>query len=233
MEWALFTSEGLLFALRWLHFLGGVSWIGILWYLNFSQGPFMNEVDAAVKTAVNSKLAPRTLWYFRWGAMLTVLSGLAILGLRMSVPGGAALATTSWGVTIITGTLLGFVMWFNVWFVIWPRQKKIIAAANGGPAVENAAAVARRAFLASRTNTLLSVPLLFLMAAGSHLPIAVNAACVGAWFIGLIVVLALLEANALLATTGATTKPIEKPKGVIHMGILLTVILYTLLEVLL
>jgi uncharacterized membrane protein len=117
--------------------------------------------------------------------------------------------------------------------VIWPRQKKIIAAANGGPAVENAAAVARRAFLASRTNTLLSIPLLFLMAAGSHLTIPVNPECVGAWFIGLIVVLGLLEANALLATNGATTKPIEKVKGVIHMGVLLTVILYVLLEVLL
>ena len=233
MEWALFTQEGLQFFLRWLHILGGVSWIGILWYLNFSQGPFMNEVDAEVKKAVNGKLAPRTLWYFRWGAMLTVLTGWAIIGMRMSIPGGASLMYTSWGVTILTGALMGTLMWFNVWFVIWPRQKKIIAAANGGPAVENAAAVARRAFLASRTNTLLSVPLLFLMAAGSHLAIAVNPACVGLWFAGLIVVLALLEANALLATTGATTKPIEKPKGVIHMGVLLTVILYVLLEVLL
>ena len=233
MEWALFNMEGLSFFLRWLHILGGVSWIGILWYLNFSQGPFMNEVDAAVKSAVNGKLAPRTLWYFRWGAMLTFLTGWAIIGMRMSVPGGAELIGTSWGVTILTGALMGSIMWFNVWFVIWPRQKKIIAAANGGPAVENAAAVARRAFLASRTNTLLSIPLLFLMAAGSHLAIAVNPACVGAWFAGLIVVLALLEANALLATTGATTKPIEKPKGVIHMGVLLTVILYVLLEVLL
>ena len=233
MDFALFTHEGLLFFLRWLHILGGVSWIGILWYFNFSQGPFMNEVDATVKSAVNGKLAPRTMWYFRWGAMLTALTGWAIIGMRMSVPGGAELLYTSWGVTIMTGALMGTLMWFNVWFVIWPRTKKIIAAANGGPAVENAPAVARRAFLASRTNTLLSVPLLFLMAAGSHLPIAVNPACVGAWFLGLIVVLALLEANALLATTGATTKPIEKPKGVIHMGILLTVILYVLLEVLL
>jgi len=135
-------------------------------------------------------------------------------------------------VTILTGALMGTIMWFNVWFIIWPRQKKIIAAAQGnGPAVD--AAQVRRAFLASRTNTLLSVPLLFLMAAASHLPIAVNPACVGAWFLGLIVVLALIEANALLATNGGTTKPIEKPKGVIHMGILLTVILYVVMEVLL
>ena len=232
MEWALFSKSGVEFLLRWGHFLGGISWIGILWYFNFSQGPFMNEVDAPVKSAVNAKLSPRTLWYFRWGAMLTLLTGLAIIGMRMSVPGGAELLYTSWGVTILTGALFGAVMWFNVWFVIWPRQKRIIAAAQGvGPAVE--APVARRAFLASRTNTLLSIPLLFLMAAASHLVVAVNPAAVGLWFAILIAILALIEINALTATNGATTKPIEKVKGVIHMGILLTVILYVLLEVLL
>ena len=233
MEWVLFSKTGVEFLLRWGHFLGGVSWIGMLWYFNFAQGAFMNEVDAPVKAAVNGKLAPRTLWYFRWGAMLTFLTGWAIIGLRMSVPGGAELFATSWGVTIITGALLGSLMWFNVWFVIWPRQKLMIAAAQGGPAVENAPAVARRAFLASRTNTLLSIPLLFLMGAASHLPIPVNPAGLTAWYVILIAVLALLEINALKATNGATTKPIEKVKGVIHMGILLTVVLYVLLEVLL
>lgn len=232
MEWALFSSQGLEFILRWLHFLGGVSWIGMLWYFNFAQGAFMNEVDAPVKTALTAKLAPRTLWYFRWGAMLTFLTGWAIIGLRMSTPGGAELAFTSWGVTILTGAILGSVMWFNVWFVIWPRQKAAIAAAQGGPAVENGPAAARRAFLASRTNTLLSIPLLFLMGAASHLTVAVNPASVGLWFLVLIVITALIEANALVATNGPTTKPIEKTKGVIHMGVLLTVILYVLLEVL-
>jgi uncharacterized membrane protein len=230
MEWALFSKAGIEFLLRWGHFLGGVSWIGMLWFFNFSQGPFMNEVDAPVKSAVNSKLAPRTLWYFRWGAMLTVLTGWAIIGMRMSTPGGAELAFTSWGVTIITGALMGTLMWFNVWFVIWPRQKKIIAAANGGPAVDPS--VARRAFLASRTNTLLSVPLLFLMAAASHLPIAVNPAGVVTWYVLVLVVLALLEINALKATNGPTTKPIEKASGVIHMGVWLTVLLYVAMEIL-
>jgi uncharacterized membrane protein len=232
MEWALFSKSGVEFLLRWGHFLGGVSWIGILWFFNFSQGAFMNEVDAPVKSAVNAKLAPRTLWYFRWGAMLTFLTGWAIIGMRMSVPGGAELLYTSWGVTILTGALFGTVMWFNVWFVIWPRQKQVIAAAQGnGPALD--AAQVRRAFLASRTNTLLSIPLLFLMGAASHLVIGVNPAAVGLWFAILIAILALIEINALTATNGATTKPIEKVKGVIHMGILLTVILYVLLEVLL
>jgi uncharacterized membrane protein len=232
MEWALFSTSGIEFLLRWGHFLGGVSWIGILWFFNFSQGPFMNEVDAPVKSAVNAKLSPRTLWYFRWGAMLTFLTGWAIIGMRMSVPGGAELLKTSWGVTILTGALLGTVMWFNVWFVIWPRQKKIIAAAQGaGAAVEPS--VARRAFLASRTNTLLSIPLLFLMGAASHLPLPVDPNGLAAWWVILLVIVSLLEINALTATNGATTKPIEKVKGVIHMGVLLTVVLYVLLEVLL
>lgn len=233
MEWALFNQDGLLFLLRWVHFLAGVAWIGMLWFFNFAQGPFMNEVDAPVKSAINAKLAPRTLWYFRWGAMLTFLSGWAIIGIKSSVPGGAELLATSWGVTIMTGALMGTLMWFNVWFVIWPRQKKVIAAAQGGPAVENAAAVARRAFLASRTNTLLSIPMLFMMGAASHLPLPVNPAGLTVWYVILIAVLALIELNALKATNGATTKPIEKVGGVIHMGIWLTVVLYVLLEVLL
>jgi uncharacterized membrane protein len=123
-------------------------------------------------------------------------------------------------------------MWFNVWFVIWPRQKKAIAAAQGaGPAPEPSAA--RRAFLASRTNTLLSIPLLFLMGAASHLPLPVDPNGLAAWWVILLAIVSLIEINALTATNGATTKPIEKVKGVIHMGILLTVILYVLLEVLL
>jgi uncharacterized membrane protein len=232
MEWALFSDAGLLFVLRWFHILAGVAWIGMLWFFNFAQGPFMNEVDAPVKTAVNSKLAPRTLWYFRWGAMLTFLTGWALISIMASkFPG---YITSSRGIIIMSGALMGTLMWFNVWFVIWPRQKLIIAAAQGGPAVENGPAVARRAFLASRTNTLLSIPLLFMMAGGVHLPVFVGpSASIGLWFVILVAILALLEINALKATNGATTKPIEKVKGVIHMGVLLTVVLYVLLEVLL
>lgn len=230
MEWALFNFDGFLFLLRWGHFLSGVAWIGILWYFNFAQGPFMNEVDGPVKTAINQKLAPRTLWYFRWGAMGTFLTGWLIILLRVG-QNGMPLLSTSWGVTILTGALMGTIMWFNVWFIIWPRQKKVMAAANGGPAVD--ASVARRAFLASRTNTLLSIPLLFMMGAASHLAIAVNPACVATWFIVLVVILALIEINALAADKGSTTKPIEKVKGVIQSGLLLTVILYVLQEVIL
>lgn len=230
MDWAILNQEGLLFLLRWGHFLFGIAWIGMLWYFNFVQGPFFAEADAPTKTAATQKLVPRALWYFRHGAMWTFLTGWAMIGIRMSQPGGAELIRTAWGVTILTGALLGSMMWFNVWFVIWPRQKKVIASANGEK-IDNLPAIARRAFLASRTNTLLSIPLLFLMGAASHLPVAVDGTKVGIWFIVILIVLALVEANALMADKGPTTKPIEKPKGVIHMGLLLTVILYVLLEV--
>jgi uncharacterized membrane protein len=232
MEWALFNQEGLLFLLRWGHFLFGIVWIGVLWYFNFMQGAFMNEVDAPVKTAVNQKLAPKTLWYFRWGAMGTFLTGWAIISIRASQPGGAELLATAWGVNILTGAIMGSVMWFNVWFVIWPRQKKVMAAANGEK-IDNIPALARRAFLASRTNTLLSVPLLFYMAAASHLPIAVAAGKAGMWLGIIAVIVGLIEINALTGDKGPSKAPIEKVKGVIHMGLLLTVVLYVLQEVML
>src|SRR3989338_5237575 len=234
MEWAIFNQEGLLFLLRWGHFIFGIAWIGMLWYFNFAQGAFMNEVDPAVKTAVNQKLAPRTLWYFRWGAMGTFLTGWLIILIRFAQAGaeGGALLNSKWGVTIMTGALMGSLMWFNVWFVIWPRQKKVMAAANGAQ-VENLPVLARRAFIASRTNTLLSIPLLFFLGAASHLAIAVDPAKVGTWLGLILALLVLLEINALKGDKGPTVKPIEKVSGVIHFGLLLTVILYVLAEVIL
>jgi len=233
-SWALFNVEGLVFLLRWGHFLFGIMWIGILWYFNFVQGPFMAEVDATVKTAVNQKLAPRNLWFFRWGAMGTFLTGWTIILIRFAQAGpeGAALATSKWGVTILTGALMGSLMWFNVWFVIWPRMKKVVAAANGEK-IDNVPILARRAFLASRTNTLISIPMLFFMASASHLAIAVEPGKVMTWFCLIIVLLGLAEVNALKADKGPTIKPIEKVSGVIQMGLLLTIVLYVLAEVIL
>jgi uncharacterized membrane protein len=228
-DWAILNTEGILFLLRWGHFIFGIAWIGMLWYFNFVQGPFFAETDAPTKTEATKKLVPKALWYFRYGAMGTFLTGWAMIGIRMSQ--GAAWSS-SWGVTILTGALFGSIMWFNVWFVIWPRQKKVIASANGEK-VENLPALARRAFLASRTNTLLSVPLLFFMGAASHLGISVNPARAGIWFAVMAILALLIEANALMADKGPTTKPIEKPKGVIHMGLFLTVLLYVLVEVIL
>ena len=227
MQWALFNSEGLLFLLRWGHFPFGIAWIGMLWYFNFVQGPFFAETDAASKTAATQKLVPRALWYFRWGAMGTFLTGWLIILIRVN-ENGMELLSTKWGVTILTGAAMGTIMWFNVWFVIWPRQKKVIAAANGEQ-VEGLPAMARRAFLASRTNTLLSVPLLFFMGAATHLNVR-EPGRVGIWFGAILAILLLIEINALMADKGSTTKPIEKVKGVIQSGLALSVIFYVLME---
>ena len=231
MDWAISSNEGVLFLLRWGHFIFGIAWIGVLWYFNFIQGPFFAETSPEVKTAATQKLVPRALWWFRWGAMGTFLTGWAIIAMRFAQAGdqGAALMNSSWGLTIMTGSLFGSLMWFNVWFIIWPRQKKVIASANGEK-IENLPAVARRAFLASRTNTLLSIPLLFFMGAASHLVVPVNPANVGIWMTVVLAVLILAEVNALMADKGPT-KPIEKVKGVITTGLILTAILYVLLEV--
>jgi uncharacterized membrane protein len=231
MEWALFNFDGFMFLLRWGHFIFGIAWIGMLWYFNFVQGPFFATADAPTKTAATKGLVPKALFYFRYGAMGTFVTGWAIIALR-GQQAGHAIFMTNWGATIITGAIMGTVMWANVWFVIWPRQKKVIASANGEK-VENLPALARRAFLASRTNTLLSVPLLFFMGAASHLPIAVDSSKVGMWFGIVIVLVGLIEANALLADKGITTKPIEKVSGVIHYGLLLSVVFYVLAEVIL
>src|SRR4051812_36932736 len=174
MTIALFSVDGLLFVLRWLHFFFGITWIGLLYYFNFVQGPFFAETDASTKSNAIQKLVPRALWWFRWGAMFTMLTGITYLGIK-GHQNGHAIYATSWGVSIVTGAVLGLLMWANVWFIIWPNQKIVIAsatqAAKGGKAIPEAAAAGARAGVASRTNTLFSIPMLFFMGAASHLPI--------------------------------------------------------------
>jgi uncharacterized membrane protein len=159
------------FILRWIHFLAGITWIGLLYYFNFVQGPFMAEAAAAAKPEVLTKLLPRALWWFRWGAMVTAGAGLLIIFSRIN-SGGMEVMSTPWGVSISIGGALGLIMWFNVWFIIWPNQKVIIEANKKalaeGKAVEGLGNRPRVAFLASRTNTALSFPMLFFMGAASH-----------------------------------------------------------------
>ena len=120
---ALMSSEGWLFLLRWIHFLAGITWIGLLYYLNFAQVPFFAETEPGVRSGAQQKLLPRVMWWFRWGAKITFLSGWIYLlhywlGLRgINDPG-------TW--KILLGGLLGSIMWANVWFVIWPRNKIVI-----------------------------------------------------------------------------------------------------------
>lgn len=160
--------------LRWIHFLAGITWIGHLYFFNLVNGVFQSKLDPAVKKQVVPELMPRALWWFRWGSMLTVITGYAYIYMKnwvasdagMSGPGG--LMTSTWGNWISMGALFGTIMWFNVWFIIWPAQKKIIGGIKSGQAAPPE--LAKRAMLASRLNTYLSVPLLFFMAGASHFP---------------------------------------------------------------
>ena len=165
-----------LFALRWVHFIFGLTWIGLLYFFNFINGPFAKTMDADTKKKVVPQLMPRALWWFRWGAMITMISGWLYIGTKLHLNGGGmtgpgGLFTSTWGQWISLGALMGTIMWFNVWFIIWPNQKKIITWTKKGEAPPEMAGLVRKAFLASRLNTYLSVPLLFCMGAASHLPV--------------------------------------------------------------
>lgn len=234
---SLMSSAGAEFLLRWLHFLAGITWIGLLYYFNFVQGPYFAEADAAAKSNATQKLVPRALWWFRWGAMLTFLSGAAIIMKRAGeAPEGASVWNSPWGVAILTGAVFGTVMFLNVWLVIWPKQRIVIAsavaAATGGQANPAAAAAGRRAFLASRTNVVFSIPMLFFMGAATHRPPLMGGS-LGAYWAAVLAVIALIEINALIATTGATTKPIEKVNGVILTGFAVWLVVYLILKLLL
>ena len=225
---ALFSDAGIQFLLRWIHFLSGITWIGLLYYFNFVQGPFFAEADASTKSVATQKLVPRALWWFRWAAALTFLSGLAILALRR------ASWSDPWGMTILSGAAFGTLMLFNVWRVIWPNQQAVIAsavaAAGGGQANPLAAGAARRAFLASRTNVVLSFPMLFFMGAASHFPLnALGNRML--WGIALLLILALLEINALVGSAGPTKQPIETVRGVVVTGFVTAALVYGIAQV--
>ncbi len=154
---------------RWLHVIAGVMWIGLLWYFNFVQIPTMPEIPDDQKPAIGKHIAPRALFWFRWGAMFTLIFGLLLGYLKYDL---SDLLTLYWGQGNLPLTLLGIgmwfgiIMWFNVWFVIWPSQKIALGLVDA-PA-EAKPKAARRAMLFSRTNTLLSIPMLLGMVAGSH-----------------------------------------------------------------
>ena len=232
MDFALLTVDGCLFLLRWLHFIFGIVWIGLLYYFNFVQGPFFAETDAATKSNAIQKLVPRALWWFRWSAMFTLLTGtLYFVGRLHQVGGLAAAMETAWGIAIVSGMTLGTLMWYNVWFVIWPNQKIVIQsatqAATGGAALPNAAAAGARAGCASRHNVLFSIPMLFFMGAASHLPVQVTPESnMPLWFGVFGAVVLGLEMNALKGKTG----PITTVKGVIHCGLALALVLYVAME---
>ena len=148
---------------RWIHIMAGVMWIGLLYYFNFVQVAALKDATAdGTNAGITKHIAPRALFYFRWAALVTWLAGAALLGARF-VP---AFTLQPSAVYIGLGAWLGTIMLFNVWGLIWPNQKKILGMK---PATDAEKATARRvAFLASRTNTMLSIPMLFFMGVGAH-----------------------------------------------------------------
>ena len=155
--------------LRWLHVLVGIMWIGHLYYFNFTQIPNMPKIPDEQKPAVTKVIAPAALYWFRWGAMATLATGVLLawnqgylleafsLGLTDGVPKHTLIGIGMWLATI---------MWFNVWFIIWPNQKKALGIVEADDATK--AASAKTAMIFSRTNTLLSIPMLMFMQAGAH-----------------------------------------------------------------
>lgn len=203
---------------RWGHYLFGIVWIGLLYYFNFVQTEYFKEADGDARVDAFSKLVPRALWWFRWGAMFTFLTGLIMLGIR----GAGSTAD------IIVGATLGTLMFLNVWLIIWPNQRVVIASnqavAGGGEADPAAAGAAPKAALASRTNTLFSIPMLYFMGSSAHL----SSGSIGGNSTALIValvIIAALEGNAIFGKQG----PITTVRGVITCGLILTLVLWAIL----
>ena len=158
------------FFVRWLHVLSGIMWIGLLWYLNFVQIPNMPNIPDEQKPAIGKVIAPAVLFWFRWAALATIVTGLLLahlqgylleaiqLGLADEVAKHTAIGIGMW---------LGAIMAFNVWFVIWPNQKKALGIVDAD--ADTKAASARTAMLFSRTNTLLSIPMLYAMVAAQNI----------------------------------------------------------------
>lgn len=208
------------FLFRWAHVLFGITWIGMLYYFNFVQGAYFKEASPEALPDAKAKLAPRALWWFRWGAMFTFITGVLLL-LSMS-PRGLL------NNYIVVGAVLGTIMFLNVWLVIWPNQQIALGLKTGG----DGPAAGAKALLASRTNVLFSGPMLFAMLGSPHAGMWGGAGwgtgVGGIDLIILLVIIALLEANALFGKQG----PLTTVKGVIHCSIGLTIVMVLVMQLL-
>lgn len=165
-----FDHAWMAWAFRWLHVLGGIMWIGILYYFNFVQIPNMGKIPDEQKPAITGVIAPAALFWFRWGAMWTIVTGLILAWMN-----GYLVEAITIGLTddvakhsmIGIGMWLGTIMWFNVWFIIWPNQKKALGLVEAD--ADTKAKAGRTAMLFSRTNTMLSLPMLWAMTAAQNI----------------------------------------------------------------
>jgi len=222
------TVGGWEFLLRWFHFLAGITWVGVLYYFNFIQTPFFgSELGGPAKSAMTRGLVPNALWWFRWGAMFTFLTGWTIVLLKMHQGIGLG---DPYMTRILTGGLMGTLMWANVWFVIWPAQQVVIKnaeqVAGGGEPIPEAAARGGKAGMASRTNTLFSIPMLFFMGSASHLQWFDTAGNLAAYWVCALVVILAVEINGLIGPGAASQKPLTTVSGTIHSGLGVTLVLF-------
>jgi uncharacterized membrane protein len=241
------------FLSRWLHVIAGITWIGLLYYFNFVQVPAFAEMEAAARNNAIDKLASRALWWFRWAAVATVITGLSILifsggnGDKLELTNGDYWKSSQ-GMSIATGILLALTMFANVWLVIWPNQKKVIANARnvqaGGEADPVAAAAGRKALLASRMNAIFSFTMLFFMVGTAHLVGEVGGFKIFPsggdratyWIIAVIIWL-LLELNALGVIGGTAAGGLnwmfDSHRNALITGFVLVVVYYALFYVVL
>ena len=200
----IFSRSGFSYLSRWSHVFVGIAWIGLLYFFNFVQVPAYAEMEGAARNNAIDKLTSRALWWFRWAAAATLVSGIALFLLDPKEIYDSDYIKSAPGVAIYAGILLAVTMFLNVWLVIWPNQKKVIANARnvqaGGQADPTAAAAARKGLLASRMNTIYSLPMLIFMVGTSHFPydfvLATGSSRAVFWVIW-IVIWGVLELNAL------------------------------------
>ena len=201
------TGGGLEMLFRWIHVLAGITWIGLLYFFNFVQVPAYAELSPAARGEAFDKLTWRALWWFRWAAALTFLTGVSILGVQKALgPDFAEYFAGKQGTSIAWGAILGTIMFLNVWGIIWRNQKVIIASERdklaGGEGDPAQPAAAKKAARASRANTLFSISMVWFMLFTSHFAIVGQYAdpdggvMVGAWVVFLVIV-AFIELSAL------------------------------------
>ena len=201
-----FSRTGLAFGFRWLHILVGIMWIGLLYYFNFVQVPAFAAFgdEGRARNIAIDKVARKALWWFRWAAISTFVTGILITIVTKSYFYDG-FGKSSAGLAISLGMLLGTIMMLNVWGVIWRNQKTVLAnAANvlgGGEANPDSPAAGRKALMASRQNTIFSVSMLFFMVYKGHGPLsngdALSGAKMGVFWLIALVIIAVLELNAL------------------------------------
>lgn len=210
---------------RYLHILFGIAWIGLLYYFNFVQGGYLAKASDEAKISAFTSLVPSALWWFRWAALLTLLTGLYLVH--------SVWSQDTFKEDTLIAALMATLMAANVWFIIWPNQKIVIKSneslRDGGEADPNQGSAAAAALLASRTNTLFSIPMLATMVSSAHAG-GVFGSGISAESYGMFILLALVLIIELNAIFGKMNPLIKGVQGVITSGVVLTVITLLLLH---